>query len=230
MRIKAVILDFGGTLADGSIDYNEFHEAVRALLGGLGYGVELDAVRRAIRSALERLERVRAAGRELTFEDVYSHALRKMGVPAEPETLRMLHDLFRQKYRSDFYPCTEEVIKRLSERYKLALISNTMSDQPHILLNESEMSRHFDLIVCSRDLGIRKPNPEIFRYVLDHLGVEPEEAVHVGDSVEADMEGAEKAGVTPIWIRNPSPEGWAGYAINSVCDLPDFLSRLESGG
>jgi putative hydrolase of the HAD superfamily len=83
-------------------------------------------------------------------------------------------------------------------------------------------------MICSRDLGVRKPNPRIFRHVLRELGVKPEEAVHVGDNIEADIEGAEGVGITPIWIRSSDSPPWHGYAIDSICDLPELLRKIEN--
>jgi putative hydrolase of the HAD superfamily len=120
----------------------------------------------------------------------------------------------------------EGVLKSLSEKYKVALLSNTMSDQPKLLLSENGFDRYFDLIICSRDLGLRKPNPKIFRYVLDKLEVKPSEAVHVGDSVEEDMIGARDSDVVGIWIKTSDQPLWSGYAISNICELPEFLENL----
>jgi putative hydrolase of the HAD superfamily len=63
---------------------------------------------------------------------------------------------------------------------------------------------------------------------LGKLGVEPGEAVHVGDSVEADMEGASNAGLIPVWIKNDKSPPWAGHAISNICELPRFLKHIEN--
>lgn len=228
MVIKAVILDFGGTLAEGQMNWVEFHIAVKGLLKGLGYAIELRKLKKAISGALEELERVRARGEELTIEEVYASALTKLGVPPDEETLEMIHDLFRRHYKSTLYPCTEDVLGKLAERYEIGLISNTMSNQPRLILEQTGLIRHFKVVICSRDLGIRKPNPRIFAYVLEKLGVGPEEVVHVGDGIETDMEGALDAGIRPIWIKTPESQDWTGFAISSICDLPNFLVNLEN--
>lgn len=227
MVVKVVILDFGWTLSAGGIDWDEYHTSIRSTLKVLGHSVKLTRLKKAIQGALKELERVRARGEEMTFEEVYGSALIRLGVPQDEETLEMLHELFKRHYKQDLFPCVEEVLEELAGRYSLALISNTMSDQPRLILERTGLARHFDVIVCSRDLGIRKPNPRIFKHVLDDLGVRPDEAVHVGDSVEADMEGASNAGLIPIWIRNDESPPWTGYAISSICELPEFLENLE---
>jgi putative hydrolase of the HAD superfamily len=103
-----------------------------------------------------------------------------------------------------------------------------MSDQPREMLEETGLNTLFEIIICSRDLGIRKPNPEIFKHVLDELTILPSETVHVGDSVEADMDGAVNSGITPIWIRTPDQGFWSGHTISNICDLPEFLDKLQS--
>jgi putative hydrolase of the HAD superfamily len=227
MVVKAVILDFGWTLSDGGIDWGEYHASIRSTLKGLGYPVRIARLKKAIQGALKELEKVRARGEEMTFEDVYGSALTRLGIPRDEETLEMLHELFKRHYKQDLFPCVEEVLEELAGRYSLALVSNTMSDQPRLILERTGLARHFEVIVCSRDLGIRKPNPRIFEHVLGELGVRPDEAVHVGDSVEADMVGASNAGLVPVWIKNAESPPWSGYAISSICELPEFLENLE---
>ncbi|MHA2393820.1 MAG: HAD family hydrolase [Promethearchaeota archaeon] len=227
MKISAVILDFGGTLVDGGIDYDEYHQALLKYLNGLGYGVKLKEVHSSFRVALGKLNRVRAQGKEQTFEEVYSLFLRRLSIPADLETLKDLHDIFKHYYVSNFFDCTDDVLRRLSERYKVALLSNTMSDQPHEMLKKANYAQYFDLMVCSRDLGIRKPNPKIFNYMLKSLGVSATETVHVGDSVEADMEGASEVGITGVWIRVHGETFWHGYTVNSICELPNLLKKIS---
>ena len=227
MKIKAVFLDFGGTLAYGGIDWDEYHLAVRTFLASLGYNIEPKRLKKAIRASLEELKRHRAKGLEKTHEQVYGSALKRLCIPADDYILEMIHDTFKKHYISTFDPCTEETLKKLAKRYKLALLSNTMSDQPRKMLEETGMDGLFEVIICSRDLGIRKPNPDIFKHVLDEMSVSPEETVHVGDNVEADMEGASDSGITPIWIRTPGQDLWSGHAITTICDLPEFLAKIQ---
>jgi len=226
MNLKAVILDFGGTLAKGELSYPQYHEAILSYLRDLGYELDISEIRSAIHSSLNLLEEIRSDGREQTFEEVYSHMLDELKVPKEPEILEDLHKIFREYYNTEFFSCTEEVLRDLSSRYRLAMLSNTMSDKPKLMLIEEGWDGLFDVMVCSRDLGVRKPNPEIFRYVLGELGVKADEAVHVGDRLEADIYGAKSSGVTPIWIKGEDEE-WGGYSIDSICELPQLLREIN---
>jgi HAD superfamily hydrolase (TIGR01549 family) len=227
VKIKAVILDFGGTLSEGDLDGDPYHLAIQGIITRRGYPVEMRDLKKAIRGALQNLDKVRNRGRERTFEEVYTDFLGNLGVPADEELLEELHASFRTHYRTEYLPCTEDVLRELSSKYKVALLSNTMSDHPRVLLRESGYDKYFTFILCSRDVGVRKPNPEVFRIVLDRLGVKPEEAVHVGDRVDVDMYGARDAGITGIWVKKPDELPWSGYAIGSICELPTLLRRMK---
>jgi HAD superfamily hydrolase (TIGR01549 family) len=226
MKIKAVILDFGGTLVEGGIDFDRYHEALLTYFMSIGYRVTRKEIDSAMKVALGNLNRIRARGREQTFEEVYSLFLKKINIFAGEEILIDLHKIFKKYFSSNFFLCSEDVLKELSKKYKVALLSNTMSDKPLEMLRDANLIQYFDLVVCSRDLGIRKPNPEIFKYVLEKLGVSAEESVHVGDSVKADMEGASGVGITGIWIKLPNEIPWYGYAITTICDLPNLLKKI----
>ncbi len=58
-------------------------------------------------------------------------------------------------------------------------------------------------MAISADLGLRKPNPQIFHYVLDSFGIKPSEAVMVGDSLRADIAGGKRLGLKTIWKPKP---------------------------
>jgi len=227
MQIKAVSLDFGGTLAEGGMEWDSYHEAIRGYLVSHGYDITMGEMKQALRTTLQELERYRTRGLEKTFEEVYADFLRKLSIPNDDETLTELHEIFKIHYRNDLIPCVETIIPQLASRYKLALLSNTMSDQPKILLQRAGLDKYFSLLICSSDLGVRKPNPKIFQHIAENLGIKPQELVHVGDSVEADMYGARDAGAIGVWIKCPDQPPWNGYAVKSICELPSFLEQIS---
>jgi len=85
-----------------------------------------------------------------------------------------------------------------------------------------------DFIVISAEVGVRKPDPGIFRLALDKAGVRPEEAIHVGDLPEEDAEGARRAGVRPVLIdrkRRITPEG-VPAGVPRVTSLAELIPLL----
>jgi putative hydrolase of the HAD superfamily len=80
-------------------------------------------------------------------------------------------------------------------------------------------------LVDSGAVGVEKPDPGIFRIALEALGVPPTEAAHLGDTVYADVDGARRAGVTPLHL---DPIGWcrdgAHEHLRCVADVADLVS------
>jgi HAD superfamily hydrolase (TIGR01549 family) len=95
------------------------------------------------------------------------------------------------------------VMAKLAESKTLALISNF--DHPphaHRVLRETGLAGYFKTIVISGDVGIKKPNPGIFKIALEQTGLNSDEVVYVGDTQE-DVYGATAAGIRPILIARP---------------------------
>jgi len=90
---------------------------------------------------------------------------------------------FRQRYFSDEAPNpgVRQLLDQLHGRYKLAVLSNAPRGLSKWLADWGILSL-FDVVVCSGEEGVAKPDPTIYRLALDRLGVEPGEAVFVDDS------------------------------------------------
>ena len=76
--------------------------------------------------------------------------------------------------------------------------------------------------VSSAAAGARKPDPAIFEPALELAGCAPEEALHVGDTVEEDVEGARAAGIRPLLIDRKGNEG----DISSLRQIREHLSDV----
>ncbi len=84
---------------------------------------------------------------------------------------------------------------------RLGMISNTSDDKNvQQLLDRWGLRSYFEFIVTSAGCGVRKPDERIFRLALDHFGVRPEAAAMIGDTLEADILGANRIGMYSIWI------------------------------
>ncbi|HLC10761.1 MAG TPA: HAD family hydrolase [Candidatus Bathyarchaeia archaeon] len=120
-------------------------------------------------------------------------------------------------------------LKKLSGRdVKLGIISNVSSHEVAMgILDNVKLTKYFDKIVTSANVGIRKPDPGIFRYALMQFKVRPEEAVIVGDSERHDIEGGYIAGLKTVLIdrRHRVENSLADHRFNS---LRDGSRELES--
>jgi len=122
--------------------------------------------------------------------------------------------------------------------YRLGLISNA-SNTPDLnrLIDNHNLRRYFEIVVISAEEGIRKPDPRIFLKTLNTLGVKPENAIMVGDTLPADVLGAQNSGVKSVWItrranrrenndvlENIHPD----YVISDLSALIPLVDKIES--
>src|SRR5262249_45136765 len=91
------------------------------------------------------------------------------------------------------------LLGRLAGRYRLGVVSNFYGNLARVC-EDTGIARYFDVLVDSACVGHRKPEPAIFRHALDALGVGPEAALFVGDSLHRDMAGARGVGIPHIWL------------------------------
>lgn len=100
-----------------------------------------------------------------------------------------------------------EVLRSLGERVRLGLCSNfSCSEMALSLLDDSGIGPHLESVIISDAVGIRKPRSEIFEAVLAELDVAPDETLHVGDSLLADVAGAAPLGIRTAWITRRIPD------------------------
>lgn len=126
---------------------------------------------------------------------------------------------------------TKEILNQLSNEYLLALISNYYGNI-EIVLKELSIKKYFAFIVDSAVIGFRKPDPKIFQFALNELGVNPNNAVMIGDSYNNDIVPAKLIGCKTIWINN---RGWneqnendkADFIIKSFKELPEILKTIN---
>ena len=106
--------------------------------------------------------------------------------------------------------------------YRLGMISNTSDDKNvQQMVDRWELRPFFETIVTSAGVGFRKPDERIFRPALNHFGVPPEQVAMVGDSLEADILGANLSGIYSIWItRRVSLPGEGVLTIQPQAVIP----------
>jgi FMN phosphatase YigB (HAD superfamily) len=133
-----------------------------------------------------------------------------------------------------------EVLQVLGAEVRIGLCSN-FSHSPTAMrvLERTGLREYFDAIVVSDQLGIRKPRPEIFEAVLEALDVAPEETLHVGDNLAADVAGAARVGIRTAWVTRRVRDPQAALAefdgprpdwqIEDLRELPPLLDGAGEG-
>ncbi len=139
-------------------------------------------------------------------------------------------DLFAYFSRADswrLFPETEETLAALKRRgLKLAVISN-FDSRLFGILEGLGVAAEFESILISSHAGYAKPAPEIFRLALARHHTRPEEALHVGDSVEKDAEGARAAGIQGVLLDRNAKLKAAGFP--KIKNLTGLLPLIENG-
>lgn len=122
-------------------------------------------------------------------------------------------------------PGTMELLEYLKPKYHLHLITNGFEEVQHTKLCGSGMEPYFETLTVSEEVGVKKPNPEIFRYALKKAGATPEESLMIGDEMAVDIDGARAAGIDQIFY-NPTGEKVEGERTYEVRNLLEITSIL----
>lgn len=96
---------------------------------------------------------------------------------------------------------TMELLDYLKPKYNLHIITNGFADVQFKKINNSKIGSYFQTITNSEMAGVKKPNPIIFDYALDLANAQKENSVMIGDSLEADVQGALDAGLDAIYFN-----------------------------
>lgn len=193
--IKAVCFDFDGTLAHFAGDFAELVEGLRKTLGLTPEDAE--------RLALVRAQAERRGG-PMTFADTVRAALTGLGFPV-PDDLETLAARVVRDYSAQMalLPGARGVLELCREhRLPLALVTNGPADMQLGAVRAVGLGSFFKRLVISGDpaVGVRKPDPRIFRLACEGLGAKPVETVMVGDNFAADVLGALSVGMQAVYL------------------------------
>lgn len=192
--IKYIFFDLGSTLIDESkcIEYR-----IQNLL---------KQPNAPDRESLERKMIELASQNKLPYKD----AAKEYGL----ETIRW------PKHLEKLYEGVTELLNKLKTRYKLGIIAN-QSLGTEQRLKEYGIHYFFDVIIASAEVGLEKPNPEIFKLAIKSAGCNPNEAYMVGDRLDNDIEPAGELGMHTIWVRQGS---FAYGNIDLIKIKPEFIA------
>jgi len=235
---RAILFDLGGTLVH-YFGRSEIREVLGEAIGevqeylhqqGLLHVLAEEAWERAIEEGHEASDhRVRPLEQRLMHifrldERACSDAL------LEAMCRCFVGPIFERARR---YDDTLPILQRLrSEGYEIAIVSNTAWGSPAEPWRE-EIARHgldglVDAAVFCRDVGWRKPAPQIFAYTLEKLGVGPEECIFIGDDPRWDFLGPRSVGIAAVLLDRAGT--LQDVTEDRVRDLYEFYDDLAVAG
>lgn len=209
MTIKGIIFDLGSTLIEFQGEWND------VMWRGAGdqvdylnaHGLQLDPeafLKRHRELIMLFIEKGQQDWIEYSSDKALKLALEEFGHPDVPQevidgSLAVLYAYGESLWQP--FPDTYATLDALRDAgYKLSIISNAR-DAANVrrLIDNAKLWPWFDPVLISAEVGVRKPNPRIFKAVLDQWGLGPDEAVMIGDMLGADVLGAKNVGMRGVW-------------------------------
>ncbi|MFM2484573.1 YjjG family noncanonical pyrimidine nucleotidase [Celerinatantimonas yamalensis] len=126
---------------------------------------------------------------------------------------------------SGVFPGCHQCLAQLHGHFQLHLITNGFSETQYNKLRSANLNSYFDRVFISDELGMHKPNPDIFEHAMVVVGATASECLMVGDSLEADIAGARGVGIDQVWF-NPKSQASSEpmtYQIQQLSQLPPWL-------
>ncbi|GBD28216.1 Phosphoglycolate phosphatase [bacterium HR31] len=226
--VRAVFLDAGHTLLEGRPSW---FDVWAEGLGEFDVTLDREALQRAYARASDALSHIPPDQfTEQTWRQFLREMVAHLEVPGHEDEIadRMHQVLARTRPEYVPYPEAPAVLEELRRRgFRLAVVSNWEPDLPEVL-DRAGLRGYFDAVVASALVGAAKPDPRIFQVALDAVGVRPAEAVHVGDSYEADVRGARAAGLHPVLIDRDRV--FQEVDCDRIHDLRELLPLLDRLG
>lgn len=142
--------------------------------------------------------------------DYYTAAFRRAGLSADEHDLRtLLHSVYDEVWDPQAWQMFPEVVSVLEAGQRRGYVQGVVSDAPSLLLGVLDrlgLNRYLDFVIVSALTGLAKPDAAIFDLALQRAGVQPGEAIHVGDNYVPDVVGARAAGI-PVLLLDRSGIG-----------------------
>ncbi len=235
MTIQAVLFDMFDTLMIIEKNHEFYPYSLKKLhkvLVDNGINVKFAVFRDAYTKARDELY-VEADSRleEPHFNLRIANAMKKIGYPidANSDVVTGATSAFCEGFM-DYVRIDDNarnVLVRLHEKYKLGIVSNfAIPECVDKLLKKHGLDKLFDVVIVSATVNKRKPSPLIFKKALAKLDVAAENAVFVGDSIDADIEGAKNAGMKAIYIeRRLQKENT--YPDQTIKNIGELLTAIE---
>ena len=135
--------------------------------------------------------------REVRFKLIFEKAgARVNAVPKEMED-DFMH---RTSSKPHLLPYSKEILDYLRPNYRMHIITNGFNESQALKMKSSGLSPYFDFVVTSETTGHKKPDPRIFKYLLDKLSVNATDCIMIGDNPNSDILGAIQSNLDNIYF------------------------------
>ncbi len=231
--IKAIFFDLYGTLAGFQPSRYEIQSAACVEFGvtvtpdGILRGYAAADALMAQQNAVKRIRDLDRQERIDFFSEYERLVIAGSDVDVTPE---LAHEIWLRIREMPYeMRCFDDVLAAMDvlkqQGLSLGLISNLDVDADEVTQNMG-LTQYLDFAVTSRDVGSTKPHPPIFNAALQRSGALPDEAIHVGDQITSDIEGAMGVGINPVLLdRDGNHVGITMCPrIETMMELPGLIA------
>jgi putative hydrolase of the HAD superfamily len=231
MKIRAVLFDLGNTLVRTWIPEVTYQNVLSSL--GIGRSTE------AIREALEKTEK---EFRESNYRSQYgkvayteywerwdAKVLKHLGISqSQISAKEILARWFDHADCSAYHDTTVSLNKLKQMGMRLGLVSTAYEEDINAILDKADLDKKlFDIVVGANTIKKEKPHPDVFRYALSKLNVEPEEALFVGDHVDNDYKGSRNIGIHALLIERVYRSTEDSSDLEKIRSLEEIFKFIE---
>lgn len=184
--IKVIIFDLGGVL---------FTNGTKKFIQDISnkYNLDIELIKEIIDGEVG--SQYREA--KITRDEFWKIVLEKLNIS---EGIDNLEKQWISGY--ELIEGTKEIILELAKKYRVYYLSDNVKERVDKINNKYNFLQWFEDGIFSHDVGVRKPNPEIYRYILRKAQVSPNEAVFIDDKLSA-LKPAQEMGITTILFETP---------------------------
>ena len=209
--VKAILFDFWGTLVEQGV-----WSPVKQVKNILGIGMPFPEY-------ITRMETAFMTQEFPSLKEGFENLCLEFGLTPQPEKIEELIGLWNKSWMlAEPYTETLEVLKKLRENHQLILICNADGFSVNQVLDKFGLRCVFDRIFFSYELGLIKTDKLFMKNVLNHLSLNPEDCLLVGDSIQSDIIPGRRADLDVVLVdrrnnRNFHPK------IKNLNDLGKLL-------
>lgn len=147
----------------------------------------------------------------------------------------VIHNSVGQALTTDIIESTFKILDKIRKSgCKLTLIANANSVSARNIVKTTSLENYFNVIVISEELGVEKPDQQIFVAALAKLGVKPRNTVMVGNRIDSDIIEANRVGMKSVLFKwntrydelITSEEEKPKFIIGSLTELPGLLGLM----
>ena len=226
-QIKAIFFDGDDTLWDFRSAMLSALEVTLAELRRMAGNAAAEAL------TVQRMTEIREAVAEemseaTTSVEVIRHealarTLAEVGHPSDDGAQRLYEVYTEARFGATRpFPGVVDVLNDLKSRYRLGLVSNGNTYPDRVGLDGM-----FDFVILAVECGIAKPDPRIFELAMGKCGCDASQVVHVGDSLQSDIAGANGCGIRSVWLNQNGAANASGitpdHEIGDLRELLEFL-------